>query len=267
MSRKYDFDYIVIGSGPAGSTTALRLAESKKKIALVEGRFFGGSNLNTRDIPYGVALDFAHSYSRIKSFPELGRQDFHFNSPTIPARELKVIVESGGNNKQTYEASGITCLKGFANLLDPHTIAIGEKKFTAANFILATGSSLKDTGITGAAFIKHLTPETAIKVNRLPKVAAVVGGGSTGVEIAEYYAELGVKTIILESSDRLLPREDHEAGNCLADYFTERLGITVLTSSRVIALEADEFSKRVIFRHNREDGSCRLYRSRYRQPA
>ena len=258
MSKKYDFDYIVIGSGPAGSTVALQLAKTKKRIALVEGRYFGGANLNTRDIPYAVALDFAHSYSRIQTFPELRNQDFHFNLPTVPAHQLKIIIESGGNSKKVFEDAGITCIKGYANFLDPHTIAVGEQRFTAHNFILATGASLKSQEISGTDLIRHYNPETAIKITRLPKVAAIVGGGSTGCEIASYYAELGLKVIILESNERLLPREDPEASEALTGYFTNRLGVTVLTGSKVVALEEDDFSKRIIFRNANTEKMVRV---------
>ena len=258
MSKKYDYEYIIIGSGPAGSTAAIKLAQAKKKVALVEGRFFGGSNINTRDIPYAVALNFSHAYSRIQTFPELRSQDFHFNLPTVPARQLKAVIESGGNNKKPFEAAGVTCIKGFANFLDAHTIAVSEKKFTTENFIIATGSHLKVHEISGVDTVKCLTPETAIKIARTPKVAAIIGGGSTGVEIAEYYAELGIKVIILETAERLLPREDHEVGNCLADYFSQRLGVTVLPSCKVVAIEQDEFSKRVIFRHDNSEKMVRV---------
>ena len=78
MGKKFDFQYIVIGSGPAGSAAALTLAKSKKKVALVEGKFFGGSNLNTRDVPYLVALDFAHTYRKLLSLPEFKNQDPSF---------------------------------------------------------------------------------------------------------------------------------------------------------------------------------------------
>lgn len=258
MGKKYDFEYLIIGSGPAGTAAAFELAKAKKKVGLIEGRFFGGTNLNTRDIPYAAALDFAHTYSRLQTFPELKNQDFHFNLPTVPARQLKVVIESGGNNKKLYEAAGITCIKGFANFLDPHTVAVGEKKFTADNFILATGSHLKTSDITGIGLIKCLTPETAIKINRAPKVVAIIGGGSTGCEIASYYAELGIKVILLETAERLLPREDAEVGNCLADYFVQKLGVNVLPSCKVVAVEQDEFSKRVIFRHDNIEKMVRV---------
>ena len=62
MGRKYDFKYLVIGSGPAGSAAALALAKAKKRVGLVEGGPYGGANLNTRDVPYAVTLDFAHTY-------------------------------------------------------------------------------------------------------------------------------------------------------------------------------------------------------------
>ena len=93
MGKKYDFQYIVIGSGPAGSAAAIELAKAKKRVALIEGRFWGGSNLNTRDLPYAVALDFSHTYNKILSYPELGHQDIHFNFPTVSARQLKVVVD------------------------------------------------------------------------------------------------------------------------------------------------------------------------------
>ena len=259
MGRKYDFDYIVIGSGPAGSAAALALAKTKKRVAIVEGHYFGGANLNTRDVPYGVALDFAHTYYRISRFPEFSHQDFSFNFPTIVAHQLKAVIESGGgNNQKIFDNSNVICLHGYANFLDSNTIAIGDQKITSYNFIIATGSHLDTSTIAGTDAVNYLTPDTALKIRRLPKVAIVVGGGSTGCEIAEYYAKLGAKVIIMEAANRLLPHEDTEASTAITDHFTNDLGIMTLTSCKVIALEQDDSSKRVIFQNNRTEKMVRV---------
>lgn len=258
MGKKYDFDYIVIGSGPAGTAAALNLVGGKRRICLIEGRFFGGSNLNTLDVPFMAALDFSHTYDRMRDFPEIKNQDLNFNLPTINARKLKTVIAAGGNDKKIYEDAGITCIKGFANFIDSHTVAVGDKKYTASNFILATGSELKVIEIAGTNIVKYHTPETAIRIKRLPKVLAVVGAGSTGCEIAEYYSELGVKTIIFESADRLLPREDAEVGEVMLDYFMQRMNITPLINAKVISLEQDEFSKRVIFMQDNTEKMVRV---------
>ena len=259
MGRKYDFNYIVIGSGPAGSAAALTLAKAKKRVALIEGKHFGGSNLNTRDIPYSVALDFAHTFHKVTHFPEFSHQDFTFNFPTTVARQFKAVIESGGgNNKKIYEDAGIICINGYANFLDEITIAVGEQKFTAKNFIIATGSHLDTSTIAGTTSTNYLTPDTALKIRRLPKAVLVIGGGSTGCEIAEYYANLGAKTLLMERSARILPREDSDASQAITDYFTNDLGITVLPSCKAIALEQDEISKCVIFQNNRTEKMVRV---------
>ena len=234
MGKKYDFKYIVIGSGPAGSAAALTLAKSKKRVALVESRHYGGSNLNTRDVPYKVALDFSHTYHKLRSYPEFRNQDLTFNFPTVTARELNTVMKTGGNDKKIFENAGIVCIDGYANFLDQHTIAIGQQKITAEFFVIATGSRLKTLGISGTDHVDYLTPNTAIRIRRLPKVVTIVGGGSTGCEIAEYYAELGVKVLLLETSDQLLPREDKEVSETISNYFSRHLGISVLTSCKVI---------------------------------
>lgn len=247
MGKKYDFDYIVIGSGPAGSTSALGLARAKKKVALIEGHAFGGSNIHTRDIPYGISLNFSHTFSKLARFPEINRQNLHFNFPSVASRQENAIASLNNTGINLYKNADITCIKGYANFLDNHTIAVGDKKYTAKNFILATGSHLKTTEISGLNTVNYLTPESAIKIRRLPKVAFVIGGGPSGCEIAEYYAELGVKVLIMELKDRLLPREDVEVGSTIKDYFEKELGIMVVLNSKVVAIEPNGNTKRVVF--------------------
>lgn len=258
MSKKYDFNYIVIGSGPAGSSVALALARAKKKVALVEGKYFGGSNLNSRDVPYGVALDFAHSFARARTYPELRSQGFTFSFPTLIARQLKTTLALGEELQNSYADVGIICLRGYANFLDKHTVAVGDRKFTSENFIIATGSHPKIDEISGTEYVNFLTPDTAIKVRRIPKAVMVVGGGPTGCEIAEYFAELGTKVLITEMSDRILPREDKEVSEVLTNYFERQLGINVLTGSKVVAIEQDRNSKCVIFHSGRSQKMVRV---------
>lgn len=259
MGRKHDFDYIIIGSGPAGKTAALTLAKSKKtRIAIVEGDKFGGSALNTRDVPYLSSLRFSHAYSNMLEFPELRGQDVSYNFPTIVAHSDHVATLTGAGDKAIFEDAGIKCIEGSANFLDEHTIAVGEDKYTSDNFILATGSKLKANEIAGLESVNYLTPATAIKLRRLPKAVLVVGGGSTGCEIAEYFAELGAKVLIMERADHLLPREDQEAGDTISEYFTKELGMMVLPNCKVVALEQDNISKRVVFSTNHSEKQVRV---------
>lgn len=249
MRRKNDFDYIIIGSGPAGSTAALFLAKAKKRVALIEEHFFGGTNLNTRDIPYYTALKSASLYRKVLSAPEFNNQDISISLPNLLSHQLKTIIQAGGNDKKPFEEAGVVCLHGPANLLDKNTVAVGDQKFSTNSFILATGSKLKTSEISGVNSVSYLTPESAIKIRRLPKVAIVIGAGSSGCEIAEFYAKLGTKVILLEMADRILPREDAEVAETMTNYFTHELGMIVLPNCKVVALEQQQTTKRIIF-HN-----------------
>lgn len=248
MGKKYDFDYIVIGSGPAGSTAALTLAKKKKlKIALIEANALGGSNLNTRDIPYAVSLGFSHAYSKLSAYPEINSRELRYNFPTVVSHQEYIVSLLGDNIDQTYQDAGITIIKGYAHFLDHHTVAVGKKQVTAANFIIATGSKLRTSEIAGLDRVNYLTPDTAIKVRRLPKFVFIIGGGSTGCEIAEYFAELGARTLIMEQGSHILPREDKEAGLLLTDYLTNKLGVMVIPNSKVVAVSQQGNVKTVIF--------------------
>lgn len=248
MGKKYNYDYIIIGSGPAGTTVALTLARNKKnRVAIVEGNAYGGSNLNHRDIPYAVSLGFSHTFAKLGAYPEINTRDMRYNFPTVVAHQRHIVSLLGGNDKTIYESAGITCIDGYANFLDNHTIAVNEQKYTATTFILATGAHLRTDEITGLDKVDYLTPDTAIKVRRLPRFVFIIGGGPTGCELAQYFAELGAKTLIMERASRILPGEDEEAGALLTDYFTNKLGIMVIPNSYVVAVSQKGNIKTVIF--------------------
>lgn len=259
MGRKYDFKYLVIGSGPAGSAAALALAKSKKRVGLIEGGRYGGANLNTRDVPYAVTLDFIHTYYKSLRLPEFNFQEFSFSFPSIVAHQMKAVIEStSGNNPQAAEDAGLIYIKGYANFLDAHTVTVGDRQFSSENFILATGATLNTAGISGLDAVNYLTPDNAMHVRRLPKAVLVVGGGSTGCEIAEYYATLGAKTLIFEQAPHLLPAEDPEVGAAMRSHFVDDLGAAVYTSSQVVALAEDSISKYVIFKKDDEEKMVRI---------
>ena len=247
MGTKYDFDYIIIGSGPAGLTSAIILAKARKRVALVEGKSLGGANVNTRDIPFSEALKFSHAYHQLLSHPAVHGQALHYNLPTLSAHQDRIISHLTETYTKLIQDHGITLIPGYAHFLDEHTIAVGGNNYTATTFIIATGAHLKATEISGLDQVNYLTPDTALRPRRLPKFIVVAGGGPTGVEIASFYAELGVKTMILERSSRLLPREDKEASSVVTDHLVNDLGVIVITNARLVALEQDQTSKIVIF--------------------
>lgn len=258
MNKKYDFEYIVIGSGPAGSAAAINLARAKKRVALIESHAFGGANINTRDVPYDIALNFANLHAKLLSTPEFRQQDFSFNFSSNVSHQLRVSTSLSQNHKKYCEAAGVICLNGYANLLDKHTIALGKQKLTAKSFILATGSRLKASDITIGNTAKYYTPETAIKIRRRPRAVLIAGGGPTGCEIATYFAELGVKVILMEAGPHLLPNEDKEIGDVVTHRLTSQFGAMILPSCKVVAIERDGSVNRVIFRHARSEKMVRV---------
>lgn len=238
MGTTYDFDYIIIGSGPAGRMAATKLAKAHKKVAIVEKTALGGSEINTRNLPYHMALNFAHTYRNFTNF---------FNFPAFTNNIDRTITNARAAIMAELNDLDITIVNGPANFIDSHTIAVEDKKITSKYFIIATGSKLKTTEISGVDYVNFLTPANALRVRRIPKYICIVGGGSTGTEIAEFFATLGSKVIIMERGSHLLPHEDEDVSSLITDYFTHKLGVSVIANARVTQIAEDETSKIVVF--------------------
>ncbi|MDO4978543.1 MAG: NAD(P)/FAD-dependent oxidoreductase [Candidatus Saccharibacteria bacterium] len=250
--KKFDYDLIVIGSGVAGKTAALMAASAGKKVAIVEAGTWGGSQ-SSYDVPMAAAKHMSHIYFSAIEGEKFGiaSSNLKFNYPTVINWIETARSRAGiGDTKELTEA-GITCVKGFAQFLSANEIAVGEEgKMTSAKFLIATGSTPTNPNITGANFVPGgvtlgsdeeisksvILPTGVFELKRIPKVALVVGAGATGCEVAEYLAEMGSKVLLSEISERVLPKEDPEAGEVIEKRLTE-IGVKVLTGTRVLAVQ------------------------------
>ena len=259
--RKYDFDLVVIGSGAAGIAAAKMARNAKLRVAIVEKAKLGGSELNTRDVPYAAGMHFSHLYVQAVYGSRFGisSENLRFNYATATHWREKVTNRMGADLKKELEEAKIQYFRGKARFVNAHEVAIGSSgKLSADKILIATGSRQRESGIFGLEEVPYLMPENALTVERPPMTVMVVGGGSSGVEIAQYFAELGSKVAIAEVAERLLPREDEEVGKTVEELFDKRFDIRVLKQSRVIAVERDAISIKVIFLRDGQEKMVRV---------
>lgn len=262
MSKKFDYELIVLGSGPAGSAAALFAARSGTKVALVESGKWGGSALNYTDVPARALFQSSHLYHEALRGSRFGlsSSSLRYNYPTIQNWKLLASRRAGAGSKKQFEDAKIACLSGFASFLSPYEIALKDRIISAPKFIIATGSKLNYGDISGVESATCLTPAEAFSLSRPPRSVFIVGAGSTGTELANYFAELGSQVVVGELAGRLLPREDEEVGQLLAGYFENSLHIKVLTQSRVVAIEKGTKPglQKVIFRRGGQEKSVEV---------
>lgn len=252
MAKKHTFDYdlIVIGSGAAGSAAATIAANEGKRVAIVEADTFGGDSPNFSDVPTKALLHAAQLYDEAKHGARFGLRSstLGYNFPSLSNwKNLAVTRTGAGGNKRFYEKNGVTAIHGRAHFLSPHEITVNRRHFSAAQFLIATGTTWTKPKIQGIDTVTYLTPRTILEVLRPPKSLFIIGGGKTGVELAQLMATFGTKVYIGEIASRILPKLDQEVGTLMQKVLTDQKGVTVLTQSRIVALQKDGIGKRVTY--------------------
>lgn len=252
MAKKHTFDYdlIVIGSGAGGSAAATIAARNGKRVAVVEAGTFGGESPNWGDVPTKALLHAAQLYDEAKHGARFGIRSsmLGYNYPSLHAwKDLAIKRTGAGGNRRYYENEGISAFNGIAHFLTPNEISVNRRHLSAEYFLVATGAHIEVPTIPGLENIKYLTPRTILQTTRPPKSLFIIGGGSTGVELAQLMAIFGTKVYLAEIASRLLPHEDEEVGGLIERVLKEQKGVTPLTQTRIVSVAKDGVGKRVTF--------------------
>lgn len=211
----FDFEVLVLGSGPGGYTAAFRAADLGLKVALVE-RYedLGGVCLNVGCIPSKALL---HAAAVIDEAAQLSGHGVVFGTPEIQVDPLrawkdKVVGQLTGGIEGMAKRRGVTVITGTGLFKGPHEMhisgAAGEQTVSFRQAIIAAGSqAIKLPGLPWDD-PRMMDSTDALELQDIPGRLLVVGGGIIGLEMASVYQALGSAVTVVELTDQLMPGAD-----------------------------------------------------------
>ncbi|MFZ5903071.1 MAG: dihydrolipoyl dehydrogenase [Chloroflexota bacterium] len=240
-----NFDLVVIGAGPAGYVAAIRAAQLKQKVAIVDKQWLGGVCLNVGCIPSKSLLKNAEVAHTLRE----RAKDFGFSFDNLKLDYSVAVKRSRQNSDRLTKGVGflmkknnIAVFMGEARLTKPTVVSVKDKdgkttELSAKNVIVATGASAAVPAAWKVDGQKVVTYTEAILQEKLPKSVIVIGSGAIGVEFSTVWNSYGVDVTIVEMLPRLVPLEDEEISKELKKEFEKRK-IKCLVGHKVESVEA-----------------------------
>ena len=265
MASNYDYDLIVIGSGPGGYVAAIRAAQLNLKTALIEREHLGGVCLNWGCIPKKALIKSAEVLDTLQHAQEFGLtfDNLQVDYGAAVNRSLQIIDRQTKGVGFLMRKNKIDVIEGHARFTDANTLQVSAgplnpdaepRTVTAASFVVATGARARDLPGVEADGERILQYRHAIRLNEIPASLLVVGAGPIGMELSHIYATYGAQVTIVEMLDQALPLEDADVAQEVVRAFQKR-GIKVLTSSRTEDFDVGEGSVSVTIK-DVNDGSA-----------
>ena len=246
----YDYDVIVIGSGAGGNIAAQQLAKAGKSVALIEKGKLGGPTPRYGSIPFQAVRQSAEIFQAAKHGARFGVRGVNvgYNYPSIKAwKDLVVKRTRVQNSEEHLLGLSINVVQGRAHFIDPHTVSIGNTRFSSREFLIATGSELTIPDAPGLPESGFITAREALDLNRPPKSLAIVGSDSSACEFAELFASFGTKVYLIDSAPSLLSEEEPDVADILSEHFMVDLSMTLVFDASLEAVRKVGTSKRVSF--------------------
>jgi dihydrolipoamide dehydrogenase len=243
MSEKRDI--VIIGGGPGGYLAAMRGAQFRKKITIVEADRIGGTCINYGCIPTKYLLHQTKILKEVVGTRTLEGPtgEIRLNWSRVQQGRQAVVDSLVKGLVFLLEKGKVEIVKGTARLGAGKVVTVrtaeGERAFEADKVIVATGSraaSLPFLKPDGRAVV---TSTEALEFPEVPKTMLVIGAGAIGLEIGSIYRRLGTDVTVLEILPGLLPGSDRETAARLERVFKKQ-GLKVLTQMRIEEARVEE---------------------------
>lgn len=233
---KYNYDLFTIGAGSGGVRASRVSASYGAKVAIAEERYLGGTCVNVGCIPKKLLVYAAHFSEDFEDAAGFGWTvgERHVAWAKLISNKNAEIERLNLVYRRLLEEAGITIMHGHAQILDPHTVVVNEKRYTAEYILLATGAWPVVPEIPGAEFA--ITSNEAFYLPALPQSVIIVGGGYVGVEFASIFHGLGVRVTQLHRGTLFLRGFDDDVREALAVEMRKK-GINLRFNGQVEKIE------------------------------
>ena len=234
------YDALVIGTGQAGPSLAVRLANAGMKTAIVERKRFGGTCVNTGCIPTKTLIASARAAYVARHASEYGVMtagSIAVDMKKVKERKDAVVRRSNeGLEKWLKSTENLTVYEGHARFVDTHQVRVGDELLEADKIFINVGGRASTPSLPGLDQVSYLNNSTMMEVDFLPEHLIMIGGSYVGLEFAQMYRRFGSEVTIVEMGPRLIQREDEDVSDAVGTIL-EAEGIKLRLSAECIALE------------------------------
>ncbi|WP_028829262.1 dihydrolipoyl dehydrogenase family protein [Proteocatella sphenisci] len=235
---KFDFHILIIGAGSAGLVVASGAAGLGAKVALVESEKMGGDCLNWGCVPSKSFLKSAHVADYISKGDIFGI-DATLNTTDLNKvmKRVSSVIKSiePHDSIERYESLGVTVIKGYGKLQDPHHVEIDGKVYSSKIIVLATGSSTSVPHIKGLNDVAYLTNKTVFDLEKLPERLVILGAGPIACELGQGFSHLGSKVTMINRSAQLFKKDEPEVSPLMLQRFILD-GINMELGARIVEI-------------------------------
>jgi glutathione reductase (NADPH) len=213
---QFDYDLFVIGAGSGGVRAARVAAGFGARVAVAEADRPGGTCVIRGCVPKKLLVYAAHFREELEDAAAYGwTADATFSWPTLIANKDREIARLEDIYRTLLKSAGASLYEGRATLVDPHTVEIAARRYTARHVLVATGGRPVRPEIPGAEFA--ITSDEAFQLAELPRRVLIVGGGYIGVEFGGIFHGLGAEVTIAYRGEQILRGFDDDVRHHLHD--------------------------------------------------
>jgi glutathione reductase (NADPH) len=238
--NRFDYDLFTIGAGSGGIRASRISHHLGARVGIAENYRIGGTCVIRGCVPKKLLSYAAHYAEDFEDARGYGWsiEGATFSWPALIANKNREIARLSKVYSDGFARVGVDVVEGTAKLVDAHTVAIGERRVTAQNILVATGGWPVKPAIPG---IGHaITSNEAFELPELPKRILMVGGGYVAVEFAGIFHGLGSEVTLSYRGEQILRGFDDDVRQHLHDEMAKK-GVSILLESTVssIARRAD----------------------------
>jgi len=236
-------DIVIIGGGPGGYLAAMRAAQLKKRITLVEQDRIGGTCINYGCIPTKYLLHQTKILREVGSTKTLEgpAADVRLNWGKVQLGRQAVVDQLVKGLVFLLEKGKVEIVKAPARLRPDRSVVVrpaeGERIIEAGKVIVATGSQAASLPFLEPDGRTVITSTEALELAEVPKSLLVIGAGAIGLEMGSIYRRLGTDVTVLEILPQILPGSDKETVTRL-ERALKKQGLKIFTEMRIEGAEA-----------------------------
>ncbi len=260
---EYEYEIIVIGSGPAGQRAAIQAAKINKRVAIVEKKsVVGGVCINLGTIPSKTlreAVIYLSGYRMKEMYGAAYSVKEHITVDDLLYRVDYVIKHEIDVTRHQLLRNGIDLFAARASIIDPHTVRLdfvdgrGTRDYTTDKIVIAVGTTASKADNIPFDAKMIFTSDDILTLDKLPKTLTVVGAGVIGLEYACIFAALGVRVTLIDKRHRVLDFVDEEITDALIYHLREQRA-TMRLGEAVRSIEPVEDERGSRVRINLESG-------------